>query len=142
MDDDSTARRRALNRLTTIKLAVQMLERKTELSDVQRRFARTADEAVDGLIRELLGQPRAEGDGAAGRPGPGRGEQAALDRPRGAERSGGRTATPRPTVRPPVAVALLMGVVLAALILLGAALLLQVLWVVLLVGAVVWLNRR
>lgn len=48
--------RRLANRLTTIKLALQMLDRKTELSAYQRDLVRSALEATDGLTVELLEQ--------------------------------------------------------------------------------------
>ena len=139
MGDDPEARRRIANRLTTLKLALQILERKTNLSDVQRRLVRAATEALDGLIGELLDQWRAGRDGAAQTPPP-----------RGAGRVGprdGRAVLRRVSVPGPAAAALLIAAVLLALIVLGAMMLLQLLWPVLLVGAVAfgvvaWLSRR
>ena len=61
MSEDRVARqRRALNRLTVLTLALQMLERKTELSDRQRELARMALGGADGLTTDLLEQWRAE----------------------------------------------------------------------------------
>ena len=54
--------RRLANRLTTIRLALQMLDRKTELSAHQRGLVRAALEAADGLTAELL-EGRAARDG-------------------------------------------------------------------------------
>src|SRR3712207_1286335 len=56
---------RVLNHLTTLKLAIQMLDRKTELSAFQRGLVRTASAALDGLIGELLAHWRVERGGAA-----------------------------------------------------------------------------
>ena len=46
--------RAIVNRLTAATLALQILERRTPLSDRQRRLVRAALEATDGLGRELL----------------------------------------------------------------------------------------
>ena len=64
-EDRAVLRRRALNRLTVMKLALQMLERQTEVSDRQRELVRTALGAADGLTADLLGQWWAERDRAA-----------------------------------------------------------------------------
>lgn len=45
---------RLYNRLTSIKLAIQMLERKTELSNYQRKLARTAIASTDELTVDLF----------------------------------------------------------------------------------------
>ena len=139
MGDDPEARRRIANRLTTLRLALQMLERKTELSQVQRRLVRAAAEALDGLIDELLGEWRA-GRTSAAAPAP----------LRRAEHAGRRDewAVLRRVSVPGHAGAtvLLLAAALLMLIVLGA-LLLQLLWPVLAVGVVVfvalaWLSRR
>ena len=140
--DDAAARHRALNHLTTIKLAVQILERKTEPSDFQRRLARRADEATDDLIRELMAAPSIQEHTAVAPPDPGPREPTRLRSSAAVEHRIAPSSRPRPTFRPPLAVAVLMAIVLAALIFVGAAMLVQVLLVVLLVGAVVWLSRR
>ena len=55
MRDKLTARdRRLANRLTTLTLALQMLDRKTELSAHQRGLVRAAHEAADDVTAELL----------------------------------------------------------------------------------------
>lgn len=46
--------RRLLNRLTAIKLAQQILERRTDLTPRQQRLVQTALEACDELTRDLL----------------------------------------------------------------------------------------
>jgi signal transduction histidine kinase len=54
---------RLLTRLTTAKLAIQLLERRSDLSPEQRRLVRLAIEAVDGLsadIRDHWGHSLAE----------------------------------------------------------------------------------
>ena len=56
--------RRLLNRLTVIKLAIQILSQKTELTPYQLALARTAIEAADDLTTDLLGQWRAQRMGA------------------------------------------------------------------------------
>ena len=140
MGDDPEARRRVTNRLTTLKLALQMLERKTELSDVQRGIVRAAAEALDGLIGELLGQWRTGRNGAA-ETAPRR--HAARAGPRGARAVLRRASVPGLAAT----AALLIAAVLLALIVLGAMVVLQLLWPVLLVGVVTfavvtWLIRR
>ena len=50
------------DRLTTIKLAMQILERRTRLSDYQHDLARTAIEAADSLTAELLARQDGEGE--------------------------------------------------------------------------------
>jgi hypothetical protein len=115
--DPARGEQRLWNRVTTIKLALQMLDRQTELSPFQRALVRTANEAVDGLVGELLERRRIE--------------SGATRRATGVLRS-----------RPAAAAAALMGLVLFVLILVGSALLAQLLWVVLLVGVVAWLSRR
>ena len=50
--------RRLYNRLTSIKLAIEILERKTELSDYQHKLARTAIESTDRLTADLLQERR------------------------------------------------------------------------------------
>ena len=68
MGEDWVGRqRRSLNRLTVLKLGLQLLERKTELSDRQRDLVRKALGAADGLTTDLLDQWRAERDLAADR---------------------------------------------------------------------------
>ena len=139
MGDDLEARRRIANRLTTLKLALQSLERKTELSQVQGRLVRAAAEALDALVGELLGEWRA-----------GRTSPAAPAPLRRAERAGPRdgwAVLRRVSVRGhAAAAALLLAAALLVLIVLGA-LLLQLLWPVLAVGVVMfvalaWLSRR
>ena len=62
--------RATVNRLTAAKMALQILQRRTALSDEQQRLVRTALEATDGLALELL---RASVPaGAAGRAAAGR----------------------------------------------------------------------
>ena len=57
MNNHGTGRhRRLMNHVTAIKLALQMLERKTELSSEQRRLANTALAAADALTADLLDQ--------------------------------------------------------------------------------------
>ena len=56
--------RRLLNRLTVIKLAIQILSQKTELSAYQLELARTAIEATDELTADLLDYSRALRSGA------------------------------------------------------------------------------
>ena len=48
--------RRLCNRLTCIRLALQILDRRTELSDYQHRLSRTAIDAADSLTADLLEQ--------------------------------------------------------------------------------------
>jgi hypothetical protein len=81
--------RRLLNRLTAIKLAQQILERRTALTVRQKWLIRTALEACDDLTHELLAASRAEGppssngwtDGLTIRPGlPDRAEHRIEDR--------------------------------------------------------------
>ena len=55
------AGRRALNHLTAIKLALQVLERRAELTADQRRLVATALGASDGLAAELLAGLRCSG---------------------------------------------------------------------------------
>jgi hypothetical protein len=129
-EDPTRGERRLWNRVTTIKLALQMLDRRTDLLPFQRALVRTASEALDGLVGELVERRRIETDAA---------------RP---SRSMRREARWAPTAagvlrsRPAAAAAALMGLVLLVLIVVGSALLAQILWVVLLVGVVAWLSRR
>lgn len=136
--------RRMWNRLTVIKLALQMLERTTPLSSDQRRLVRAALEAIDGLIGELLDQRRAERVGAmVGRPAVGDAEPATLRRARGDGALGAAVERRwRFAPQPAAAVAMLAGVVLLVLVVVGAGVLLPLLSVLLLVGTVVWLLRR
>ena len=68
MGEDWVARqRRSLNRLTVLKLGLQLLERKTELSDRQRDLVRKTLGAAEGLTTDLLDQWRAERDLVADR---------------------------------------------------------------------------
>ena len=68
MGEDRVARqRRALNRLTVLRLALQLLERKTELSDRQRDLVQMAIGAADELTTDLLDQWQTERDPAADR---------------------------------------------------------------------------
>ena len=68
MGEDRVAwQRRALNRLTVLKLALQLLERKTELTDRQRDLQRMAIGAAVELTTDLLEQWQAERDLAADR---------------------------------------------------------------------------
>ena len=61
MAEHSTAReRRLLNRVTVIKLALQLLDRRTELSEQQRGLVRAALAAADGLTADLVEGWRAE----------------------------------------------------------------------------------
>jgi hypothetical protein len=133
---------RVLNRLTTLKLAIQMLDRKTELSTVQRGLVRTASAAVDGLIGDLLAHWRVERGGVADPDPVQHGDPAA-------SRRMWRAAAPaeRAPLRwrfglgPAAAIALCIGTVLL-FVLFGAALLLPLLSLFLLVGVVAWLSRR
>ena len=139
MGDDPEARRRIANRLTTLKLALQSLERKTELSQVQRRLVRAAAEALDGLIDELLGEWRA-GRISAAAPAP-------LRRTERAGRRDGWAVLRRVSVPGHAAAAVLLAAALLVLIVVGALLVLHLLWPVLLVGVVTfavvtWLIRR
>ena len=61
--------RRLLNRVTVIKLAIQLLDRRTELSEQQRGLVRAALGAADGLTADLVQEWRAERAPAAGEGG-------------------------------------------------------------------------
>ena len=52
--------RRLLNRVTVIKLAIQLLDRRTGLSEPQRGLVRAALAAADGLTADLVERWRAE----------------------------------------------------------------------------------
>jgi hypothetical protein len=133
-DDPALGERRLWNRLTTIKLAIQMLDRKTELSAFQRGLVRTADEAIDGLIGELLERRRAQRGGD---------ERPALRRGRAAGGPNGRAAGRRGlALGPAAAVALFTAVVLLFLLTMGAALLVPLLLGSLVGLLVAWLSRR
>ena len=133
---------RVLNRLTTLKLAIQMLDRKTELSAFQRGLVRTASAAVDGLIGELLAHWRVERGGATDPLAVQDSDPAALRRMRGAEEPAKRTALGWGFgLGPAAAIALCIGTVLLV-VLFGAALLLPLLSLFLLVGVVAWLSLR
>jgi signal transduction histidine kinase len=55
MEDPVALRRhRLLTRLTTIKLAVQLLQRKADLSQSERQLVNTALEASDRLAADIL----------------------------------------------------------------------------------------
>jgi hypothetical protein len=56
--------RRLCNRLTAVTLALQILERRTPLTDRQRGLVHQALEAVDALTGALLGGMAAERDRA------------------------------------------------------------------------------
>jgi hypothetical protein len=62
--DEQLARdeRRLCNRLTAVTLALQILERKTPLSDRQRGLVHQVLEGVDALTGALLGRMAAERD--------------------------------------------------------------------------------
>jgi hypothetical protein len=61
MDSHLASEERQLcNRLTAVKLALQILERKTPLSDPQRRLVQRALDGLDGLATTLLGRIEAE----------------------------------------------------------------------------------
>jgi hypothetical protein len=64
--------RRVLNRLTTIKLALQILDRTTALSDRQRALAWAALDATDGLMADLVEHWQTERGGAPPAPTAGR----------------------------------------------------------------------
>ena len=59
-EERSQWERRVFNRVTVIKLAVQLLERRTDLSEQQRDLTRTAIEATDALIGDLVERWQAE----------------------------------------------------------------------------------
>ena len=141
-DDSKEPQHRRLNYLTVIKLALQMLERKTELSEQQRGLARAALEATDGLAADLLQARRAErGSAAAGRDL--MSEPATARRMWTTQEPGGWPVLRRGfRLRPAGAVGLLVGMTLLLFILLGAAVLLQLFWLLLLLGTVAWLSRR
>ena len=70
MAEHSTEReRRLLNRVTVIKLAIQLLERRTELSEQQRGLVCAALRAADGLTADVVQEWRAEPAPAAGEGG-------------------------------------------------------------------------
>jgi hypothetical protein len=65
MEDASTLRQhRLLTRLTTIKLAVQLLGRKANLSEPERRLVDTALEASDRLAADILDGAASSADSA------------------------------------------------------------------------------
>ena len=133
----STAERRIVNHLTVAKLAVQMLDRKTELTAEQQGLVRAASEAIDRLAADLASRREAEHSGARARQ-----ELAAGRQLLGAGNSNGRAAPRRGFAVGPAAVALVFGAILLLLVVVGAGLLLPILLVLLLVGAVAWLVRR
>ncbi len=59
-DTRGESERRQFNRLAAVKLAIQILDRKTELSPFQQRLVGIALTAVDGLADELMERWRAE----------------------------------------------------------------------------------
>ena len=70
MADHPTEReRRLLNRVTVIKRALQLLERRAGLSGPQRGLVRAALRAADGLTADLVQEWRAERAPAAGEGG-------------------------------------------------------------------------
>ena len=70
-EEPARVQRRAVNRLTVLKLAIQMLDRRVGLSDDQRVLVRTALAAADGLAADVLACCEAAGRGeATGRPSP------------------------------------------------------------------------
>ena len=79
-----------VNHLTVIKLALQMLDRKTELTAEQQGLVRTASEAIDRLTADLAGGREAERSEALARH-----ELAAGRRRLGAGNSNGRAAPRR-----------------------------------------------
>ena len=86
---------RLLTRLTTIKLAVGILDRRAPLSDSDRNILRFALEASDQLADEILSTERAEENQPSGRtPASLRPRQldSASGRPVHAERRGGPAA--------------------------------------------------
>lgn len=148
-DDADASRRRAANRLTTIKLALQMLERNTDLSTVQRHVVDLASDATDGLVRELTEQrPTGMRDTAEPRiadaaPMSGHAAPAALRGSTGAlapilRAAGRRRRPPRPTK----AAAILIAAAMLVLALIGPALLLGLVGVLLFVAAAAWVIRR
>ena len=142
VDDAAASQRRAANRLTTVKLALQVLERNTELSEAQRHVVRMASDATNGLVSELTEQWRAQQD-AVDRPPSSRDEPTAMrrltDAPTPIHRAQSRRRLPP---RPTKGAALLIAVALLVLALLGPALLLGLVAVLLFVAAVAWVVRR
>jgi hypothetical protein len=139
MGDESG--RRVFNRLTSVKLALQMLERMTELSAFQRRLVETAIEAIDALVVELLTgvQGRRTWERSPAR----RRETSALGRIWTGLTARRLPIRPRFLLRPVAgAAAALVAGALFVFIVVGAALLVQVLLVLGLVAAVGWLIRR
>ena len=86
-EDRAEWQRRVSNRVTVIKLAIQLLERRADLPPQQRGLVRTAVQASDALIADLVEQWEAERRGSAAEPAPTR----STDGPSRAARSG-RTA--------------------------------------------------